>query len=564
MNRKMLDEVLQDLTGNLQLAVEQIHRESISEQAMQQALCRARARAVAPIRHGRLLRRGFLACGAAAAILLSLTPWIGSPSYSWGEVVQAVRKVPWLHSISKGPGNDVQEFWLSPAQGISASRWDKRVEYRDHKLRIYWSYDPEESVLYRLPELRDQRRTYYLRMMDTLEGLLHADPKADQTLAYLELGGHGDQPVQVIDEKHKSVKDEAGRSWLEYEFKIRDPDLTDAVHMTVRVDPQTKLPHLWRTEALIDKEKLSREVVFDYPEKGPEDAYAIGVPRSARVVDRIPKDDLARLMAGVKAARQRFDSYCALVVQADDKEEWWQGRPSQIWRKGNRWRMDFPIAKFGQGQQPPVGANQVQWWHDRAKEVPWMPSMRSDGTATYWITAKVKLASDPKKSTYEVTETKKTPELGTEDDPLPAVYALMPEFLSHPPMGIGGQGLEPVLELQPRDGPPGAVLLSVRQVGKMPAAQRPKDLPPAPDLYKYWIDPGKSYVAMRWQMGEGANEDIFIIEELAQSPSGHWYPTVVRRKNAIQDADGKRRDMIYRFYVDFNAPLPDTLFQPPK
>lgn len=565
MNPKISDESLAELTGALRLAVEGIRREPIPEKAMQQALSRACSKAVAPVRDGRKRRRALLAYAAALIGLVSILPWLGSPSCSWAEVVQAVHATPWMHSTCKGPGGQKDESWLSPAQGISASRWDKRVEFRDHKLRIYWSFDPDENVLYRLPELRDQTRTHYLQLMDTFAGLLRADPKAESARAYLQLAGNADAPLQAINEKPKSVKDEAGRNWLAYEFNVRSPEGTEPFHISVLVDPRTKLPHLWKVEGTIGKEKLSREIVFDYPEKGPVDAYALGVPRSAKVVDRIPKDDLARLIAGVQAGRQRFDAYCAIVVTSNDKEEWWSGRPSKIWRKGDRWRMDFLGSIPGKGKVPPAGANRTQWWHDRASELRSFPSMVCDGETTYWMTMKAKEAADPRNTTFDVVSTQKTSRVGPEDDPIPAAYSSMPEFLSHPPMGIGGQDLEPALELQPRDGPPGTVLLKVKRVGNRLNAQLPKDLPPAPDMYRFWIDPLKSYVAMRWQMGEGDGEDVNIVEELAQSPGGHWYPTVVRRKNAGRGPDGKPfDDVLYRFYLDFNAPLPDTLFQPPK
>ena len=41
--------------------------------------------------------------------------------------------------------------------------------------------------------------------------------------------------------------------------------------------------------------------VLDYPEEGPADIYALGVPRSAKVVDRVPKPDCPRA-DGVGAA----------------------------------------------------------------------------------------------------------------------------------------------------------------------------------------------------------------------------------------------------------------------
>jgi hypothetical protein len=55
-------------------------------------------------------------------------------------------------------------------------------------------------------------------MMDAFEGLLRADQKAGSALGYLQLAGNGDDRFQVLDEKHKSVNHEGGRSWLDDEW----------------------------------------------------------------------------------------------------------------------------------------------------------------------------------------------------------------------------------------------------------------------------------------------------------------------------------------------------------
>jgi len=81
---------------------------------------------------------------------------------------------------------------------------------------------------------------------------------------------------------------------------------------------------------------------------------------------------------------------------------------------------------------------------------------------------------------------------------------------------------------------------------------------------------------MRWQMGEYTNHwiappnlqgkpaksgnDAYIMEGLAQSPNGLWYPTTVRRLGAIRNADGTVHDQVFRFFLNFNAALPDSLF----
>ena len=55
-----------------------------------------------------------------------------------------------------------------------------------------------------------------------------------------------------------------------------------------------------------------------------------------------------------------------------------------------------------------------------------------------------------------------------------------------------------------------------------------------------------------------------IIDKMAKSPQGTWYATRIRNKGAIRTpSTGKTSDQIIDIYVDFNADLPDSLFEPP-
>ena len=53
------------------------------------------------------------------------------------------------------------------------------------------------------------------------------------------------------------------------------------------------------------------------------------------------------------------------------------------------------------------------------------------------------------------------------------------------------------------------------------------------------------------------------IEETARSPQGVWYATKIRRKYRKPRWEGKPTDQVYHIYVDFDADLPDSLFEPP-
>jgi hypothetical protein len=52
---------------------------------------------------------------------------------------------------------------------------------------------------------------------------------------------------------------------------------------------------------------------------------------------------------------------------------------------------------------------------------------------------------------------------------------------------------------------------------------------------------------------------------MAKSPRGTWYATRLRLTSGITaPSEGKTVDQIIDIYVDFDADLPDSLFEPPK
>jgi hypothetical protein len=153
------------------------------------------------------------------------------------------------------------------------------------------------------------------------------------------------------------------------------------------------------------------------------------------------------------------------------------------------------------------------------------------------------------------------------DEIYPADYSMRPEFACRPPLGVGDQHMEPVLDMHPTEGPPGCVLLSVRHTS---AKDRINEQGMgSPDGCRYWLDPERDYIVMRSdsiRRDEQGQENIFesdLIEETARSPQGVWYATRVRRRFPGRDGKATSPDQIYHIYVDFNVNLPDSLFEPP-
>ena len=145
---------------------------------------------------------------------------------------------------------------------------------------------------------------------------------------------------------------------------------------------------------------------------------------------------------------------------------------------------------------------------------------------------------------------------------------MRPEFACRPPLGIGHQHLEPAIEMHPSSGPSGCILLDVRHTSAKDRAFD-KKIGGIADGQRYWLDPKRDYIVMRWDQvmrGENGQEVVTetdTVEQTARSPLGVWYATRIRRKCANRDGKPIGSDQIYQLYVDFTTDLPDSLFEPP-
>ena len=80
--------------------------------------------------------------------------------------------------------------------------------------------------------------------------------------------------------------------------------------MRVVVDPETE--RLVQFEALHGEELLQR-MSFEYPNDGPADMYAAGVPRDAAIVDVSPSEEVDELFNEIETAKARFLSKFAAI-----------------------------------------------------------------------------------------------------------------------------------------------------------------------------------------------------------------------------------------------------------
>lgn len=503
---------------------------------------------------------------AAVLVLILVGEFVLTPRSGFAEVQAALLKRPWVHLRSVGPDQAVGEAWFSTQTDISATRMPGSFKFEDHRLHVYYSYDAAEQVLYRGPVASNTSEASQMgSLVEGLGVLLQGAKLPDKPFSQLGFFGTHLNDQQVVEQRVDKVK-EGDREWLDYRITVKYPKQPDPVRMTFRVDAMTKLPKLSRIEGVRNGQPMVREIQFDYPEKGPADIHELGVPKTAKLVDRVPTGDLERILDSIRAGRQRMDNYRAVfVTQRDGVEYNWRARPELHYRKGDRFRRDQldrgPEIK--DAEKPGADANHRQWWFERVKPLKSIAVSRHFGQVSYHCESTRVTAADGT-TLREITAVKEYTYNLKPGEQFPADYSMRPEFVCRPPMGIGNADAEPKLDLQPAEGPAGCILLTVEHKPRKGGAAGPFE------LHRFWLDPQRDYIAMRWEMVEydDTGKEIITgkitIEETARSPQGVWYVTRARRHNASRSPKGKSSDELYYMYVDFEGELPESLFAVPK
>jgi hypothetical protein len=261
-------------------------------------------------------------------------------------------------------------------------------------------------------------------------------------------------------------------------------------------------------------------------------------------------------LAAVESQRNRFDSYFAIAVRQGKDDPWYAGRPEGfLWRKGERWRFEIGLFR-GAPPKPEGEVDRVKWWKEQSRML--SPIEVCDGTTVYHANYEQAGQADWE-AVRKVKPGRALEEAGGQ------VQSSMPEMFGYP-SGIQNPAHVFTVDVipHPGEGPADSILVkylvatAVRQPGQF------RD-------YRYWVDPGKGYVARQYEWSGARDADgssttvTHTIEELDRSPRGIWYPILVREK-VVRDpppADPNYvGETVTRFFVDFEAELPDDLFRP--
>ncbi|MFI5387787.1 MAG: hypothetical protein ACHQ50_16890, partial [Fimbriimonadales bacterium] len=445
---------------------------------------------------------------SAALVLVGVAVWVAGSDLSWAQVVAAVQAKPWIRGTINWPDGRTHESWFSPVRQVAASRDSEQVVFDDYREKVRYIYDSQEKTLVREPESPavTEQSLSFQRLFDAI---FRGSAKLDNPIPGME----------IVNQKNRHLR-EGGRSWIEYQLDLR-ADWGD-VRLTFHVDPHSRLVEsmtdLTTLRGDASREKHSEvEWTFDYPKEGPADIYALGVPRTATIDDRVPKGELARLYDGVKNSRDRFPrTYLAIVTHSIRSGS--QPIPMFIWRKEQKWRREYrlPLARtpeertaFRELRPPPAGPEAAAWWNETTKGWRMNPIEICDGSAVYGDASKT-----------EKTEWKKV-RIGTDRG---SYRSYFPEIQGYPDLLGRSPSVSIELDAHPKDGSPGTVLLIARSMGKQAPSHWQSSL--------FWIDPARSYLVMQSERTDPdpepgkttSSKEKYVVDRVAQAPNGVWYP----------------------------------------
>jgi len=499
--------------------------------------------------------------GIAAALLIGLFPWGGASSSGWAHVVGAVRAKPWIHLVAELPDGKKNESWISSSAQTASLRCDGTVTHFDLRSKTQQTYDPVKGVITRTET--NEFVSEEFRFFDAVfRGILTGDDEIDSTMPRTD----------VVDQRRNTVQSE-GRKWIDYELSLRHelyggPDRVSTAKVIFRVDPETRLPQ--SMQIIIGNGREPQHAVkyeIDYPDEGPTDIYALGVPRSAKIDDRLPTGELAKVIEANKAGRAGLLPYCALVVRSiREPHDFLQPAPHRLWRKGNRWRLEMgwptpeareAVRAIRMAEELPAEINTVAWWREHLSHFRIWAMELCDGKTVYRSTS-----SNPETGRWEAFQHASTTVQGQA-----ALFAV--ERHAYPSLSVSSEdSWAHTLDLDPEEGPPNTILLTFRADGGSDYF--------AYHTSRYWLDPTRGYATCRHETegrrkpaGQATDEpitykEIYVMEDFKQSPEGFWYPTVVRQKTVTGDNEDNDDswDKVYRYFLDFEAEIPDSLFEP--
>jgi hypothetical protein len=468
--------------------------------------------------------------GVAAASVVIATSSLFRPPDLWAQVVEAMGTQPWIHGATKDAQGQPQEFWLSVPRRIYALRHGQSAIYSDYRTGEQDSYIADQHLLVRMA-LSDKGP--FQRLATFYTTTIQGEPKPG------DIFGKG----RVQKQTQRTVHD-GGRTWIEFEWTLASAPQEPAQVAVMRVDPDTRLPVFLLLQRGTNQ---PLRFTFDFPQTGPADAYALGVPRDAHVENRLPSPEGERAVLAGEAGRKDLDNYFAVVYGTDSPID-----PTDVtsihlvWRKGDKWRLEYCVHGEHFPKLPPAGVDLLGWWRTQLTHLVCIPSLVCDGRQIF---------------SNQVGRAPHENEKGSVPENWQKLALVRPNEDHAEIARAYGQNKMIEVMAYPQIAPTGRSVTEKGSPKRLFEADGPVAL-----RTKVWLDPTHGFAAVRKQNDfvDAPFEVARVYEssDFRQTTRGFWYPTTVRSKSLPKPGTRKIADVVNHFLIDFNTELPESLFTP--
>jgi len=272
----------------------------------------------------------------AAVIIIAVIVGInqfGGPvditTIAFADITEAMNNVPWMHIVSRGVERGVTgvgEQWFGFETKIEAEKdFNGEVDFWNVKEHKRYKYDPETRTITINYAYEDEVPFFTSSPVSLLEGMLKM-VKEQGTEIITKNGKYNGQDVQIQE--------------------ISPPVMSQGkVYCTgcLYVEPESKLLYAAQLKIIDAKGNtvVDCEVTFDYPQTGPADIYDLSVPRDARIIDKMPKEDYLAILDKYRECRDKATSeYVAIITHTLKYKEFFVSKVEVEYKSGPNYRFE--------------------------------------------------------------------------------------------------------------------------------------------------------------------------------------------------------------------------------
>ena len=476
---------------------------------------------------------------------------IDGASQVFASMLEEMQGIPWIHVIVEvDQPKGLVESWVSFEPSIVILKeLDGTVRYVNSSQEVQHVYSPEKN------------RITISTMPDTFS---HMGPKTAFEMIRFMIDTLETSGARIT--REKTVQD-----GIQVEIIHAVSDVQDVIMIR---DIERNLPISGEYKAIENiPNQINGKMRFEYPEQGPADIYAVGVPKDADIVDTRPKGSLKDL---TKEIQRRFDKgfgdYIAVVLESTGSREDLNNPsyPNMVLvmrRSGQLWRLDRYLAVNTSLRKD----DKTKSLYENIKDIWANPTIKQilesedkkaligqvlfNGKYTISCT---QIRGKVHKSKWRGDTSRLSPEV------LPAIVWTNPFMLT-----MGNENEEKIIEPLQVD-PNHAQLMGFRV--RTTAKDENKDYgqynQPREGTDDYWFDPARDYILLehtsRKEVGQksGFPFSRSVVTAVAQTSDGRWYPKVIRTEyiRLSRNGEKQRRAREKRILLDTKPTFKQGIF----